>query len=1011
MNRALLLLFGISVAGCTQDRTAETLRSLEGSGEVTFVCARVEPRYAPDDEERNDALGLKFTPRDLSDCPDTDPVDSEIRGLFALVTQTTRGEVAVVALSGLRPGVLDIEPTVPGLGFLPVGAQPVDIVSTPGSAATFVGVAEVGREGIFALPTTCIGPRGEGERPRELTTWPACRLPSAPGDMAVLIDPPGEDGVQRTSCDPAAPPDTMVDRPEGACVADLSQEMDPPGRRKVAVALPDRAEIWVIDAQWLLDRAPGSYEACQFEERIALGVDLPAETIAQRPPADLNIVGCVLPGLNHGPPPGPFVARPAGFAMDAANDRLFIADGEAPVIHVVDVSDPCALVERPPLLPVSFLDRNRVVTTKKVAVSPPTPTEAKSFVYAVDEDQGSVMIFDVTPGSADRTPLLRPRSALFPFEAPDRIAFDAPVQDVTFAFHSDVIADPATGASSDSVACDPDPRASPDSPGAQYRPVSDFSSGAGPGELRGVFAFLALDSGGIAVVDVEDLDAPCRRPKVLNTGLEEDFRGCAQDPTGINAFTSDQQLDSRPTVTDEVSCRVVAAHRARSTSFVINSSDFGVRAPSLRSFPRLTSEVGRTLSTDQTEEGRNYPKMLAVNFSPEHPAQIYVGQTLYQRPPDDPLLAPQGVQPLEIDPARAENSSLSLSFAEPRAYVPSEQFAATYEGILVAERPAGRFRYENGTARLIDGGIVFCDRGVHDRGLAREEGIRLGVLEENLDAFERRHADYVTITSDLLDEDDAYWDVGHDGASCGGSAPGAGFITCRAQLGTKRAPTDLRELSIKQATRSELTLEPRNVSPRAHDTINKLLACCFPEAVSYTVRASHEWVVVGGASGFLHNVTTDASGACVPDCNPLRAGFRSRAFEVACNADTCPNNADDGQPVIGRADGHVACIVDDPSTEYKTLGAPNSGCIFSNLTTSFVIYRGLEESQPDMTFTWEVTGGFSPFIVNLAAIEGPATIPQSIVYSPQIRELALVDAATKGLVLVDLRAFTPLSFF
>jgi hypothetical protein len=221
----------------------------------------------------------------------------------------------------------------------------------------------------------------------------------------------------------------------------------------------------------------------------------------------------------------------------------------------------------------------------------------------------------------------------------------------------------------------------------------------------------------------------------------------------------------------------------------------------------------------------------------------------------------------------------------------------------------------------------------------------------------------------------------------------------------------LRQLRIKEATRTELLLEPRNVSAGAHKSVNELLKCCFPEAISYNVRASREWVVVGGASGFLHNVATNPSGECVTDCNPLRARFRSRAFEVACDPAACPNNADDDLPVIGLQEGHVGCVIADPSTELKTVGAPNSGCIFSNLTTSFVIYRGLDESQPDMTFSWEVTGGFSPFIIDIAAIDGPATIPQSLVYSPQIRELAMVDAATKGLVLVDLRAFTPLSFF
>ena len=44
-----------------------------------------------------------------------------------------------------------------------------------------VGVHEVGREGIFALPTSCIVPREPDEPLRDIRTWPACRLPAAPG--------------------------------------------------------------------------------------------------------------------------------------------------------------------------------------------------------------------------------------------------------------------------------------------------------------------------------------------------------------------------------------------------------------------------------------------------------------------------------------------------------------------------------------------------------------------------------------------------------------------------------------------------------------------------------------------------------------------------------------------------------------------------------------------------------------------------------------------------------------
>lgn len=85
--------------------------------------------------------------------------DSEVnpRHLFALVTQTLRGEVAVVDLSAGK--VVDLDSSTPGFRFIPVGKNPIDIVSTPGGVASFVGVADVGKEGIFAIPTRCARPR------------------------------------------------------------------------------------------------------------------------------------------------------------------------------------------------------------------------------------------------------------------------------------------------------------------------------------------------------------------------------------------------------------------------------------------------------------------------------------------------------------------------------------------------------------------------------------------------------------------------------------------------------------------------------------------------------------------------------------------------------------------------------------------------------------------------------------------------------------------------------------
>jgi len=71
--------------------------------------------------ERQDELPLprrNYLPRNLDDCPDQNLVDGEDgRRLYGLVTQTTRGEVALVDLLG--GSVVDEEPAVRASTFSP----------------------------------------------------------------------------------------------------------------------------------------------------------------------------------------------------------------------------------------------------------------------------------------------------------------------------------------------------------------------------------------------------------------------------------------------------------------------------------------------------------------------------------------------------------------------------------------------------------------------------------------------------------------------------------------------------------------------------------------------------------------------------------------------------------------------------------------------------------------------------------------------------------------------------
>src|SRR6185503_2651708 len=361
------------------------------------------------------------------------------------------------------------------------------------------------------------------------------------------------------------------------------------------VMLPELGELDIIDAQDLLSREPGSFDPCTIERRVFLNVDPTPPPCPPTPEAgvgDAAVVDASDPGDadisadggDASPPEdggdagstdagagedadsggtvgdaGPDGARCSGgfpppsgkahpYALALADDgRLFVSDDSASVIHVVDMHDPCGAEEKEPLLPVSVADPTRVVVSGAIAVSPLT-SDGQRFVYAADvKNNGSLMVFDVSTTSTERTPLLRQDRLFNPFEPPDRVALTAPVESMTFATHEVPLAkpDPVTGVIPRGVPCDPTIADDPNRPG------DDYVSGASPRRLRGTFAFVVLSNGDLSVIDLDDFDAQCRRPRFT-------------DDTALGCEGKDLPLSGLPATSQEVSCKVVERHRVRS---------------------------------------------------------------------------------------------------------------------------------------------------------------------------------------------------------------------------------------------------------------------------------------------------------------------------------------------------------------------------------------------------------------------------------------------------------------
>jgi hypothetical protein len=830
-------------------------------------------------------------------------------------------------------------------------------------------------------------------------------------------------GEFRRTCDENGSND--IDLPSASyCPADwdAEQQVLPSGRRKILVTLPKLGGVALLDARNLFDRVPGTFEPCTVERWLPLSASVPSDPPAQNIPSDLVDPTCgVTPRYSFGPPPNQFTSQPAGIAFK--DNQLYVADLGAPLVHVLDVHDPCDPVEMPPLLPSSYDEPARTVFTSSVAVSDLTRAN-KRFVYAVDDGDGSLMAFDVSPASPYRTPLVRPGSPFLPFESPDRIRTNlqnARVRDLLFVTHDVPILNPGTLTSQPGQLCDPSPGLGLTDPGAEYRTSSDYTLGAKPSKLRGTFAMVALSNGQVGVVDVEDWDAPCRRPTVGNTSSSADWRGCEND-TDYSYV-----LNGIRTVSDESSCNVVEPHHARSGRFYANNSTVGTSAPSLQAFPTLTS-VNGNISTGGASRMNANPRLLAVPFpdsaigDPKEYSEVFVGSSQYFLcPPSSDsgsngsnsgnCTYPSNATLLTIAPSSATYNSLLLPQVEPRTYLPTENFSVTFEGKLFDDRQTGLL--STTALTLFDPDANFCDQGVHDLASALVLGSEFAssdpqLASAQLPAFGPTHADFVQITSDFSDGD-SYW-VTSDGSACATDPKtGVGGITgCRNYFGTTNNFKDTREWPIVEAYQDHLVLQQKGQDPAAVANFH----CCFPGTVSYTVRAANEWLFRGQQP--MTNVIVGPNSRCVvDDCDLRKKHLKNRVIEISsddtdCHTTPCTSKSN-AQVGIGPApalDPNAVCVVHDNNPIDPNAPAVGQGCVFDSLKARFAIYSGTNPSVRDMSFVWQVAGGFVPLELNLANhLTGSAIMPESMTLAPNLNSFFLVDNVSGGVFQVVLDPF------
>jgi hypothetical protein len=958
--------------GCTQQTEQVAVRSLERSGRAAFVCLAA-PGTRP-----TAALPLERCAGTSADTADDFGVDqagtTTVPHLYALVTQTTRGEVALVDTTAASGNIVDEEPGVPGANFLPIGAQPTDIAATPGGTATFVGVAEIGREAIFALPSAAIRPSERTSEPA-LSSWPACRLPAAPGELLVVVDP-SKDGATRATCDGAytVDPPPLANPSHG----DLSREG--PGREKLFVTLPDLGGFAVIDAQTVLDREAGTFDACPIERWVPLQVELPPP--GPKGPTPAPSAGCVQPPVD---PPAVIAAprpRPAGIAL--AGNRLFVADLAAPVVHVVDIPTPCEPVERPPLLPTDARDPSRLVVTSRVATTPAPTAGLKRYVYALDVEDGSTMAFDVSDDSASRYPLQRPHPEWNPFQPPDRVKYTAPPQDLLVITRDVPVTNPATGAASAGLRCNPDPSlpvcgttSDPPSgcdPRTLYRAAGcdgaaelnacTYASGAGPTTLRGTFGFVLLSSGQIGVVDIDDLDAACRAPQTLTASA-----GCG-DATGSGLAT-----------TREVSCNIVEPNAPRSAEYAVASDQVGHRAPGVASLPLLYDKTGALVASDATADSRgSLPFMVApLSATGTTPPELAVGSNLERLAGDDGAGVESRSSAGTTTKETQRRYALAMNVEDPRVHISDQNWVVAWEGgVADYSSRLTNLRLAPGGAPedgLYDPNGRYCDAGIQSAAAVRDLLIAQGKTTAEADAMAPAAADYVQITSAIPPENDMYW------SAIGGACS---YAACSGLFGTPDVPRPERDLRIREAYQDRLLLELR---VPAEGLSTDKVKCCFPSNVTFFVRGGSQWIVQGDQAGFIHHVIPDpTTGACRNSCDPRVARKNGRAWLAAA------------APV---RDGDPAAFI-NPMFRFAIVGGSPRACTSSADCGGGQCNGGQCVVPPsrDMNFRFTTQGAFQSLAVDLASSTKDVQ-PQSIRLVPATGEIAVTDGSLNGLYLVS----------
>lgn len=1025
-----LAALAVAAAGCTTTAQPSTPRALERPEHLDVACMRLFDVDA-------DGILRPVTPtaQPLSACGSAAASGSSwtatANRLVGFVSQGIRGEVAVLDLSGQR--AIDVELGIPGVTSIPVGANVRDLATGADGRLLFVSSGDPKKPAIYALPTErVLGPLDEvtaleARPPLVLASWPACALPEEPGAITVVPHP------ERAETE--APYDIVVALP--------GREGRDGGGKLVILDPRPFARGAGLDTSTGSTVAPGSLAACPIVGTIGLDARAPARLAPTRawgngvehgtvdtstiaPPV---AVGCTAIAPTD-PPTLAFApgARAAAGAIERAGNLLFVADESLPVVHVIDVTNPAAPLEREPLVLTKSRKTTRASGVPAIALGPVTRRYTRP-LYAVDGEDGSLAVFeiDANTGREAQQPLRRPNPELNPAQPVDRIAFSSPIRTLAMARHDVPVDKTAAGdlvASATGLLCNPSPNAVDANGGyrdlgAAYRANDPNARVAlGPSRLRGVFGFVGLASGQIVILDIEDWDAPCRRPDPMDADSKlaaSPFVVAQTPPTSRDdldpyhvpfSYVSGSTMLGSP-VSGEAVFPVSAPNRPRSRLLLRSDAAGGSRLPYLAQAPLLSDGSASLPTTGPSADQSPALRPTAPDVGVADPAWVN-GLTSI-----DPVLK-------SLDPLYAQASTWlptgpaigpRFAYEDPTTQLDQDWFV-TREGALPGfgtTRGKLTVAADGATMTLASLSGPLCARGIEDYriGLARAQQVQRELRAAGLppiNGLEQRVTDYVQLVGDVPTKGDPWWSAPdwEEGGTCSdpaGPTADTRYDFCARLYG--QGDTSLRnvqrDLPILEAYDDHLTLglfdTAGNPTATEASIPNRFVArvdanatlwlqrarCCFAKQAAFRVRAGGAWLVSGTTSGLLHHVRARATdGACTLTCDAADRLLNGRVLEIP-------------RPAAGTS-----------------VSAPNrkSPLAFRNPAFSFVMWSGARASERGWNWQFSTRGGFVPYTWDMTSL-GLSQRSVNVLLSEMVAldpfgQLAIVDAGARGVVLIDL---------